>query len=216
MAEQTTTIRPSRQTHRLIRERWVIKGDLIFDTPVHFGGGTAGDFTDMPILLDELSQDPLLPGTSIAGALRNYLREWQRGDGIPFPSRPKEGSDEEKNEIFLQRKKSEQNLAATLLFGGYRGDDDGIQSPLIIDDSIGKNVRFELRDGVAIDGTTRTAADDKKFDMELLAAGTTFPLRFELIARAPLPEHEDDSAEQKQKQDLPLQNFFTFSLKKHL
>ncbi len=201
MAEQTTISKPSRQTHRQIRERWVIKGNLVFETPVHFGGGEADNFTDMPILMDELEQKPLLPGTSIAGALRNYLRERQRGDGTPFPSRPKEGSDEEKEEIFQRRKAKEQELAATLLFGGYRGDDEGLQSPLIIDDSIGENFRFELRDGVAIDGTTRTAANDKKFDMELLAAGTIFPLRFELIVRAPIPEHDEDSDEQKQKQE---------------
>ncbi len=209
MAEQTTIGKPSRQTHRQIRERWVIQGNLIFETPVHFGGGEAGDFTDMPILMDELTQRPLLPGTSIAGALRNYLREREWGDGVPLPSRPKEGSDKEKEAKLKQRQKNERRLATTLLFGGYRGDDDGLQSPLIIDDSIGQKVRFELRDGVAIDGATRTAADDKKFDMELLSAGTTFPLCFELAAGVPLPpkdaEDWDEEAEYVAHRDKLLQ-----------
>ena len=45
-----------------------------------------------------------------------------------------------------------------------------------------------LRDGVAIDPRTRTAEDKKKFDIELLEAGTRFTLRFELL----LPEHPEE------------------------
>jgi dipeptidyl aminopeptidase/acylaminoacyl peptidase len=45
-----------------------------------------------------------------------------------------------------------------------------------------------LRDGVAIDPRTRTAEDKKKFDIELLEAGTRFTLRFELL----LPEHLEE------------------------
>ncbi|MHB8987068.1 MAG: RAMP superfamily CRISPR-associated protein, partial [Eubacteriales bacterium] len=37
--------------------------------------------------------------------------------------------------------------------------------------------------GVAIDPTTRTAEDKKKYDFELLEAGTVFPLRIELLVR---------------------------------
>jgi CRISPR/Cas system CSM-associated protein Csm3 (group 7 of RAMP superfamily) len=39
----------------------------------------------------------------------------------------------------------------------------------------------ELRDGVTIDATTRTARDKKKYDIELIEAGTCFPLSFELL-----------------------------------
>ena len=52
-----------------------------------------------------------------------------------------------------------------------RGDDEGEQSPLIIEDALGKATEYELRDGVKIDAKTRTAEDEKKFDMRLLAAG---------------------------------------------
>ena len=48
---------------------------------------------------------------------------------------------------------------------------------------------IELRDGVAIDPKTRTAAAHKKFDMELLQAGTTFDLRFELLVSAAADEN---------------------------
>lgn len=41
-------------------------------------------------------------------------------------------------------------------------------------------VATELRDGVKIDGMTGTAEDKKKFDTELLPAGTRFRMRFQL------------------------------------
>lgn len=177
---RTTNEKRLRAVHRNIRERWVITGVLMLETPAHFGSGETSDLMDMPVLVDELDNNPFLPGASIAGALRNYLREIECGDGVPFPARPKDKDDTERK--FEKQKKIEQNLATSLLFGGYRGDDDGLQSPLIVYDAPGKARDYELRDGVAIDPVTRAADDDKKFDMQLLAAGTTFDLRFELVA----------------------------------
>jgi len=149
-----------RTQHRSITERWVVTGTLLLETPAHFGNGDADALTDMPLLVDEVNGKPLLPGTSIAGALRNYLRERALGYG----------------------KKENGDSLATTLFGGFRGDDEGAQSPLIVFDAPGHSAGMELRDGVAIDPETRTAADEKKFDMQLLAAGSTFDLRFELAA----------------------------------
>ena len=71
-----------RTSHRSLIERWVIKGNLLLETPAHFGNGDADALTDMPLLLDEVEGKPLLPGTSIAGALRNYLRELDLGYGL--------------------------------------------------------------------------------------------------------------------------------------
>ncbi len=156
--------------HRSIRERWIIEGTLLLETPAHFGNGDADALTDMPLLFDEVSNVPLLPGTSIAGALRNYLREFQNNYGGEFPNKDND-----------EGVKRERELLATKLFGSYRGDEDGDQSPLIVHDALGKSAGFELRDGVKIDAETRTAEDQKKFDIQLLAAGTTFDLRFELL-----------------------------------
>ncbi len=161
-----------RNSHRSIIERIVVRGLLELESPAHFGSGDPDPLTDMPVLLDEVDNLPLLPGPSIAGALRNYLREIQRGDGVKVPQKTEEAEFEK-----------EKALAATLLFGGFRGDDEGEQSPLIVEDSIGTLSDFELRDGVAIEASTRTAADDQKFDIQLLGAGTTFPLQFELVIR---------------------------------
>lgn len=155
----------ARALHRSIKERWVIKGTLELTSPAHFGNGETDSFTDMPILLNEADGRPLLPGTSIAGALRNYLRELETGFGKEAPS---------------AKDKAERALLATVLFGGYRGDDEGAQSPLVVHDALGTLHEMELRDGVSITGETRTAKDDQKFDIQLLSAGTRFDLVFEL------------------------------------
>jgi CRISPR/Cas system CSM-associated protein Csm3 (group 7 of RAMP superfamily) len=48
--------------------------------------------------------------------------------------------------------------------------------------SLGEGLpRIEQRDGVALDPATRTAEDKKKYDYQLLAAGTEFELHFELL-----------------------------------
>jgi CRISPR/Cas system CSM-associated protein Csm3 (group 7 of RAMP superfamily) len=69
-----------------------------------------------------------------------------------------------------------------VLFGGMRSDDDGNQSPLIVEDALSSTVPIvELRDGVKIDSETGIAADKAKYDLEFIAAGTEFTLGFELL-----------------------------------
>ncbi|MGE5659106.1 MAG: RAMP superfamily CRISPR-associated protein [Actinomycetota bacterium] len=145
---------------RHIIKRIVVRGTLILDTPTCLGSGDAESPTDLALLRDSISDRALLTGSSIAGALRNYLRECQHG--------------------YMAGEQADD--LATILFGGMRSDDDGNQSPLIINDSIStKPIQAELRDGVKINSITRTAADKAKYDLELLQAGTEFPLCFELL-----------------------------------
>ena len=151
---------------RRIVSRIVIEGDLVLRTPAHFGNGDGDDVTDMPLMLDPLDEaegrlTPLLTGASLAGALRSYLREVEGG----------------------YESESDKKSLCVSLFGGLQSDDDGEQSPLIIDDARGVNGAIEFRDGVAINARSRTADDKKKYDLQLWAAGTRFPLRFELVIR---------------------------------
>lgn len=148
---------------RVITQRIVVRGTLTLETPASFGNGDSDGVLDMPLLRDELDgSTPLLPGTSVAGALRNYVRLRQHG----------------------YRTKETTDSWAVLLFGGSKSDDNGSQSPLIVEDARGNppaTYAAEVRDHVRIDPTTRTAQDKKKFDVELLPAGTTFDLCFELL-----------------------------------
>ncbi len=148
------------QNPRGIQERIVVRGILVLETPTHLGNGDADGPLDIPLLLDPLEGRALLTGTSIAGALRNYLR-------------------------------AQDTRLAEILFGtpprDFRGakkpvsDEESQQSLLVADDALGEKPRVEVRDGVAIDPQTRNAEEKKRFDIELLEAGTEFPLSFELL-----------------------------------
>jgi CRISPR/Cas system CSM-associated protein Csm3 (group 7 of RAMP superfamily) len=144
---------------RTIVRRLVLTGDLVLTAPAHLGSGEPAGITDLTLLRDALEGRPLLPGTSLAGALRGYLLSRAAGYGEP----------------------ESRDHGVVELFGGVKGDDDGVQSPLIVDDALAARGTAEVRDGVKIDPATRTALDAAKYDLELLPAGTVFPLRFELL-----------------------------------
>jgi len=159
------------ENSRGVTERIYIKGELSLKTPTHFGNGDTSKITDIPLLRDELDPTvPLLTGTSIAGALRNYLREFECGYGF--------------GETGMGSIRAEQ------LFGyvedasaNDEGSEGSIQSWLMVDDAFGEIPKngppVEIRDGVVIESKSRTAEEGKKFDIELLPAGTTFELKLE-------------------------------------
>ena len=161
---------------RGIRARIVVEADLLLQSPAHFGGGDGDPLTDMPLLVDPRDGvRPLLPGSSVAGALRHYLRQRQYG--------------------YAGSRRNTEGPAAwhVRLFGSAKGaeEDDGAQSPLIVEDALGEGpARTERRWGVAIAPATRTAAAQKLYDAAYWGAGTRFPLRFELA----LTRSEDDAA----------------------
>lgn len=157
---------------RGITERIHISGRLILETPAHFGNGqTRGDtLVDMTLLLDEAEPGrALIPGATIAGALRNYLRERLRGY--------------HETEV-----KEDKGSPIAWLFGPVRESKTVTdQSLLVVDDALIVKDEMNwlmqgttLRDGVRIQADTGTAADKAKFDIELLQAGTTFDLYFDL------------------------------------
>jgi CRISPR/Cas system CSM-associated protein Csm3 (group 7 of RAMP superfamily) len=164
-----------RPDHRHIIKRIIIRGVLILDTPTCLGKGDADSPVDLPLLRDSISNNALLTGSSIAGALRNYLRERKKGYG----------------------KRDCRHEAATMLFGDLFAYDEekdlpedkkieaiskDSQSQLIINDALSTDViKAELRDGVKINSVTHTAEEKKKYDLELLEAGTKFPICLELL-----------------------------------
>ncbi|MFV9506737.1 MAG: RAMP superfamily CRISPR-associated protein [Oscillochloridaceae bacterium umkhey_bin13] len=166
------------QQSRQISTRLVLIGALELTTPAHLGNGEHDNGVDMVLQRDPLKGHPLLPGTSLAGALRAYLQAYEYGDRIA-------------------EDKDQRNALAQTLFGGSKGDPLGNQSPLIVDDAFAtqpfsenrddvrtngkRRLLTEIRDGVGIDPKTRTARPKVKYDLELLPAGTIFPLRFELL-----------------------------------
>lgn len=143
---------------RRILERVVVEGDLVLRSPAHFGNGDGSDETDLPLLTDNYDpKRPVITGASLAGALRAYLRRYLAGD-------------------------ASRDTLDKALFGGAKGDENGEQSPLIVDDALGAaDAGVELRDGVRLEATSRTASDQALFNIETWTAGTVFPVRFELL-----------------------------------
>ena len=128
---------------RPIVARWTITADLVLQTATHLGGG-AGDIADMVLIRDARTGAPLLPGPSIAGALRSHLADVIGGY------------------------RSAEDARLPRLFGAARGDDVGGQSPLIVFDSLGSlpdHHAAEVRDGVQVDAARGTAEEHKKFDL---------------------------------------------------
>ncbi len=166
----------SATTSRKIIGRLVVEGHLVLQTPAHLGSGDGDDLTDMPLLLDSLEGKPLLTGSTLAGALRSYLRSRECGSLQPLPDRGQ----------WQQARES----ATVKLFGGLKGDDEGEQSSLIVDDAIGIGGGIEVRSGVRLNPKSRTAAHQALFDLQLWQAGTRFPIRLELLIR----ESDDESA----------------------
>lgn len=169
---------------REITERIHISGQLCLLTPAHFGNGVVrGDaLVDMSLLLGEADSLPFIPGTTIAGALRAYLRT-----------------------RFGGHRATKEPSVLVSLFGPNRGDEDPApdQSLLVIDDAVVARTETQrplysttLRDGLRIDPKTNLAFHDDqsdsgaKFDLELLEAGTTFDLHVELLATSKHPADE--------------------------
>ena len=164
------TLERIKRSQRKIVKRLIVRGTLVLDTPVCLGNGNSDSDNpiDLMLLRDSISDRALLTASSIAGALRNYLHDYENG----------------------YQKEEKQESLATTLFGGIRSQDDGDQSSIIIGDSLSIDPAptIELRDGVKIDSETGTAKEKAKYDLELLAAGTKFPLYFEVV----ICEKDDD------------------------
>lgn len=134
-----------------IVERIVIEGVLELDSPAHFGNGDVDSLMDMPVLRDPIDKTFVLTGSSIAGALRAHLET----NGVKGAQ-----------------------IAKTLF--GDLSNTVANESALVIYDARTEAKSSELRDNVKIDVKTRSAADQAKFDIEVIEADTRFSLRFDL------------------------------------
>ena len=69
---------------RSLRARWVVCGTMRLETAMHLGGEPT-DRTDMQVLRDPREGAPLLPGSTLAGALRSALADRLAGYGSDEP-----------------------------------------------------------------------------------------------------------------------------------
>jgi CRISPR/Cas system CSM-associated protein Csm3 (group 7 of RAMP superfamily) len=151
--------------HVQIVERYCAEGDWDAESALHLGGESDAfeQGADM-VLLRDAHGKPFIPGASLAGACRSYLR----GNG----------------------KESDALLA---LFGGdvdCQKNQRDYASALTVFDALPSEeaaIHVFVRDGVRIDRRTGIAEDKLKFDYEVLPAGTSFRVRLELVVYSELP-----------------------------
>lgn len=141
-----------------IVERVYARGTWTAATAIHLGGEGDGP-SDMTLLRDSAGRF-LIPGASIAGCVRHYLaRSTQSREAYRSRSEPE---------------------ALEVVFGKQAAAQANYASLLIVRDALATGAeKVFVRDGVRISEESGTAADEAKYDFEVLPAGTSF--QFELI-----------------------------------
>lgn len=149
--------------------RHELRGDLVCETPLYVGGWDDTAVADLAVARDGLGR-PVIPGTSVAGALRS----WLAGTGGSWWAGTRGGGESDRSP----------GTVLNSLFGWARGQ-EGAASRIRVDDAplIGDGVAAQLRAGVGIDRNTRSAAAGFLYEREVLPAGTRFAFR--LVADEP-------------------------------
>jgi CRISPR/Cas system CSM-associated protein Csm3 (group 7 of RAMP superfamily) len=127
-----------------------IKGKLKLLSPLLIGNGEPV-FTDNDLVKD-VNGNPFVPGTSIAGSIRNYMEKFS----------------------------NENNHIIDTLFGGESKDSN--QSLLYFYDSILiKEGTITIRDGIAVDDFIKVekAEEHAKYDYQVLERDNEFDFRLE-------------------------------------
>ncbi|MFZ1770939.1 MAG: RAMP superfamily CRISPR-associated protein [Caldilinea sp.] len=159
-----------------------ITATLVVSTPLHIGTGRGTETAD-DLIRRTADGYPLIPGTAIAGALRSIAtRLATRFDG--------EAPCQAFNQA-LDREGSRKACGCIVcqLFGDVNPQEDAERASaarlLVYDAVLDTLPALQIRDGVGIDRVTGAAARREriKFDLEVLPAGATFHVRFEIDAR---------------------------------
>lgn len=157
-----------------ICKRTYMELSLKMSSPLLIGTGE-NEYTNMDILVDEIGQ-AILPASSIAGALRQYIKA-----------------------VYITDKKGEE--IANALFGEDRdfGMEQGLpnrghQSRLFIYDTILHSAVISRRDGIRLD-EFKTTDDKAKYDMQIVEAGTKCKMYLELRERESDCQGEGDQSQ---------------------
>ena len=140
---------------RQIETRWKISTTLTALTPLHVGGIGNDVDTDLALAVNGRG-NYYLPGTSLAGALRDWMAHSIR-------------------EVQIKD-----------YWGDHESEDRGASFILVEDAEITlkKGQRIEIREGVGIDRHTGAAAERFKYNRAILPKGVSVPLKITLDCQA--------------------------------
>jgi CRISPR-associated RAMP protein (TIGR02581 family) len=174
------------------KNRLELTGTLTTVTGLKVGAGRSVEPTDpdVPVMKD-VDGRPLIPGSSFKGAMRSRLEAFLRGVNPRFANDPSElASFQWMDEVKKIKKANEQSDEqsdekdkkltddllkitdkASCLFGSpwLAGKLQIRDLTVSAENWFGQ---YQERDGVAIDRDTETAADKRKYDFEVVPAGT--------------------------------------------
>jgi CRISPR-associated RAMP protein (TIGR02581 family) len=170
--------------------RTVISADLRCETALRIGTGRSTDAvaTDLPVFRDA-QRRPIIPGSSLKGVVRSHaeaiLRAYGRPSCDPFSEGRcgegwgKDDGSAQQRARALRDAFEERACDACRVFGAQ-----SLASHVAFSDCLpvaGSDPIVEVRDGVAIDRDLGRASAQKKFDYEVVAAGSTFALRLAML-----------------------------------
>lgn len=150
---------------RKIQTRWKINGTLTTETPTHVGGMGGDADTDLALAING-GGHYYIPGTSLAGALRDWMSKPFSEDNLKGNTNSLKSPDHPINQLW-----------------GFQEKDKGHASFIIVDDAeirLGKGQSIEIREGVGIDRHTGAAAERFKYSRAILPKGVSFPLHITL------------------------------------
>jgi CRISPR-associated RAMP protein (TIGR02581 family) len=176
--------------------RLELTGTLTTVTALKIGAGRSVEVTDpdVPVIKDA-NGHPLIPGSSFKGALRSRLEAFLRNINPDFANDPSELSSSlwmnqvktikqetekisnaQEQDLKLTQRLLELTDKASLLFGS-----PWLAGKLQIRDLTVQDGnwfgQYQERDGVAIDRDTETAADKRKYEFQVVPAGTIFDFK---------------------------------------
>jgi CRISPR-associated RAMP protein (TIGR02581 family) len=179
--------------------RFQVKGRLVFQTAMRIGAGGSGGATeqDLPVLKDLIGR-PYIPGSSFKGVYRAHLERLLRGvkPDLACVSVPRakernaaagcltqEDVDDLKRTFINDPETLSQEILEKSCWTCRLCGAPWLASKLMVRDMpVVEETWFErylIRDGVAIDRDTETAAGQMKYDYEAVPAQTAFG--FEMI-----------------------------------
>ncbi|MCS6799146.1 MAG: CRISPR-associated RAMP protein Csx7 [Myxococcota bacterium] len=171
---------------RLVR-RTRLDAEMVCVTPLRIGRGKRFDAveSDLPVLRDAQGR-VVVPGASIKGVLRSHLEALMRSMGLsvcdPLAAPCIDGSKVPRRGGAAERARAwrqyvgEHACHACRMFGSL-----GLASHVVLTDALPLGeVHTEIRDGVAIDRDLGRVSGARKYDFEVVAAGSRFAFSLEL------------------------------------
>lgn len=166
-----------------LNNRYMLEGRLRTDGALHIGAGVGSSTTDAPFV--RMGNAAYIPGSSLRGVMRSTVERLMhavRPDANIFcvsleTAKPECNSSFDAEELDRTPREDLHFCPMCRFFGST-----SIASRLKVGDAvqIGKAKEPVLRDGVGIDRDTETAADQIKFDFEVLEPGPAFQFKLQV------------------------------------